>query len=120
VKAPDRDALNAERELAEAEVKRLGDEFSRGYKQVEFPQEVYVPKIGLAEAEKPLHVLENYEIMGTGESREEAIEDWKAALHRVPASGRFFVWRVPPETAWTVDFVKERVIWRVYARFFAK
>jgi hypothetical protein len=60
--------------------------------------------------------FEHREIMGTGDTAEGAMADWKSHLDKCPQSGETLIWRIPPEIDCWCDFPSDKLIWKVYAR----
>jgi hypothetical protein len=61
--------------------------------------------------------FEHREVFDIGETAVEALEKWKSRLDAQPCSGKRLLWRVPPEIDCHLDFVHQKEVWKVYARF---
>jgi hypothetical protein len=60
--------------------------------------------------------FEHREVLGTGDTWESALADWRCWLDKCPQSGKELIWRVPPEIDCWCDFKTDKLIWKVYAR----
>lgn len=67
---------------------------------------------------EPSTKFEHEEIFADGDTFDEALAKWKVRLAICRQTGHRLIWRVAPEFDCWVDFAADKLIWKIYARFF--
>lgn len=101
-----------------AALAKLKVEYEAGFAKVESTISLTaVPMVGVnSTTSDGARTATHHQIVGVGDSAQEALADWKEKFDQLPRAGDQLYWRVEPELISDFDYVGGHARWQVYAR----